>query len=264
MISDTLKNEYRYRRHFLDGRMVKAHDAIRAARVAIDSGKAKPRYYSGGLWPAPQKARGGEAWRVEGNGVLVAWYENPESFARRTGLVHEIAKREGWYGRHWDSRGWYCRPDESDEVTAPVVFQLPARNGKPVYMCGGTDPNNDGAAYLSPTLFDDLRAACSHAQTCAEQYAEAESRYQESWRKGTEAAELKRENSEARKEALEIAAEMRALRKRVDVAAAPKACEYLRGVIRDARRTIQRNLKRVESLRRDAYHVEAFEEGLAG
>lgn len=268
MITDSLKREYVYSRHYSDGRLVKAQDALRSARKRIELGKEAARYAStASLWPAKHAARGGEPWTIGGNGPTVAWFEKPQSFARYAGAVADIAKSQDWYGRDWQITGYYTDSDMCSEITKPVVYQLPSHKGKLRFLAGGSDPNNDGPAYLAPTIFDDLRAACSHAQFCASEYGESESRYQESWRKGSDAANIKREYETIRSETRDLCSELRGLRNiqgapAFIVQSAPKACAALRELIAENWAESRRLLKKIERLRRDAYHEDAFNEGM--
>jgi len=52
------------------------------------------------------------------------------------------------------------------------VFQLPGRDGKPCYIPANSDPYNDAAVLDFHLVTDELRDACTWAQSMAERYAE--------------------------------------------------------------------------------------------
>lgn len=111
-------------------------------------------------------------WKPENpHGDRYRWVENPSDGLRRVGKVHEIARNAGWYGRCWDAQGWYLDSFQS-ETTQALVFQLPARDGKPCYVPGNSNPYNDAAILDFHSVTDELRDACRWAQSMAEQYAE--------------------------------------------------------------------------------------------
>lgn len=110
-------------------------------------------------------------WEPEGRrGNRYRWVENASDGLRVVGEVHEIAKREGWHGLK--ECGWYVDNHQS-ETTVAMVFQLPARDGRPVYVPGNSDPYNSDCAVIDfNSTTEELRDSCQWAQGMAESYAE--------------------------------------------------------------------------------------------
>lgn len=150
------------------------------------------------------------------------WIEKPAHCGlRRVGYADEIA-------RDISHNGWYTDDDGiMGETLRGIVYQLPGRNGSPVYAYGYDDPNNPGACLLSFDVitgersdydypFSDLqdardaaRAADHVAKRAAEEAREYDRVFQARQRYEEKAEEL----SEVRKEAIPLIREVRKLRR---------------------------------------------------
>lgn len=129
-------------------------------------------------------------------GKHVRWIENASKGLRRVGYVDEIISL--------NHTGWYT--DEfGDSKMRGIVYQLPARNGKPVFAYGYDDPNNLDCALL---CFDNDAAtkedAARMADRFAEKNAEEEREYQEAWQAGSQYSDLNDQVKEARANALQL------------------------------------------------------------
>jgi hypothetical protein len=155
-----LINEYRRIRHTWHGR---ASMALAVARKAIATGATSPVGYPSFL---------------PGNGIGAPfqcasepcrWVEKPADYGLRfVGFADDVAARSI---RH---TGWFVG-DECGEKARGVVFQLPARNGSPVFVAGIADPYNDGPAIVAFThTTDDATTAAIWADQIAESYADEE------------------------------------------------------------------------------------------
>jgi hypothetical protein len=159
-----LINEYRRIRHTWHGR---ANMALAVARKAIATGTTSPVGYPSFL---------------PGNGIGAPfqcasepcrWVEKPADCGFRfVGFADDVAARSV---RH---TGWFVG-DECGEKARGVVFQLPARNGSPVFVAAIADPYNDGPAIVAFThTTDDATTAAIWADQLAESYADKERDYQ--------------------------------------------------------------------------------------
>lgn len=162
-----------------------------------DIANSKNRYPSsriGGM-------RGGEPFK-RGSDTM-AWFENPGDYLRLTGLSHEILELK--------YTGWYTEDDgDNGELMRGVVYQLPSRKGKKLFMYGYADPNNDGAACLSLSLADDKEDAARWADSIAEHAAERERGYNRAWQAGRDYEDLGDRVATARRECLDLIAEAKA------------------------------------------------------
>ncbi len=180
MLDEALRDEYLNRRHYGAGRIVHAKTAIEAARAAIAQGKNKKRYKSG-IWPRAQGMRGGATFQAHGESCV--WMESPGDYMRTVGAAHDIARREGW---RLDHKGWYCDDDGmTGETIHGIVYQLPAaKDHKPRYMIGASDPCNEGAALVAWGFYDDLREAMRASDSLAESVAEERRDSDAAWSAG--------------------------------------------------------------------------------
>lgn len=153
--------------------------------------------------------------------------------------------------------GWYAGEDSDGAVYRGAVYQLPARDGRAVYVEGwisgeGRRDNfrdsangEDVAGRMSAVIYLNCRhigerggaedgaelAAISAARGAdreAEIMAEREREYQTAWRAGSDAAEAIADAGVERKQARELLAELRAVRGLAD---APNICAALRRMI---------------------------------
>lgn len=160
------------------------------------------------------------------------WTERPESLGFRfVGFSDEL--RDGGRNSH---SGWFLYPDgDPAEVARGCVYQLPARDGRPVYVealrTGETlgrrtdwrDMGESGSALIFPGSVhygerggreetgdcDAIRDAARGADREAEIYAEAERDYQTAWQAGSRCADLETEAKEERAAARELVGELR-------------------------------------------------------
>lgn len=113
------------------------------------------------------------------------WVEHPAAGLRFVGKVHEIKGGERlsdnrpYFDRPLiDHRGWYV-DNFQDETVCGEVYQLPSRNGKPVYVPAIEDHCGNGGALINfHDATGDLRDAIRWADRAAERYAEDEREYQ--------------------------------------------------------------------------------------
>jgi hypothetical protein len=111
------------------------------------------------------------------------WIEHATDGMRRVGKVHEI-RSDGNYGRPYfdraivDHNGWFT-DNYQDETVCGEVYQLPARDGAPLYVPAIEDKSgSDGALCDFHSTTDDLLQAIYRADRMAERYAESEREYQ--------------------------------------------------------------------------------------
>jgi len=195
-------------------------------------------------------------------------------------------------------RGWFTDSDIYDEVYRGAVIQLPARHGRarfvPAYLesCNGgfvvstargaiceADPVAErelqrryiGKQYWTPEMESESywnecamesarNEAARDADSMAEHAAEREREYQDAWREGSDFASLGDDIQAARREALTILAERRAV-KGTD---APTLCAVIRAKVESLLSDIQEAREKREELR-DTWRPEnlqtAFNEG---
>ena len=201
---------YRYWR----ARDMTAGAALSLARLEAAIGTA--RYPVAGGTGAPGE-RGGR------------WSEKPESLGFRfVGYSDELSRL--------DHSGWFLYPDgDPAESARGCVYQLPARDGRPVYVealrTGETlrtrsdwrDMGESGSALIFPGALhygeqggreetgdcDALRSAARGADGEAEIYAECERDYQTAWQAGSRCADMETEAKEERAAARELVGELR-------------------------------------------------------
>jgi hypothetical protein len=123
---------------------------IRAAR-AEERGRAEYPPHASPTAPGQPFQIGGYACR---------WIEEPAPMLRAVDLGS---------ARH---RITAFRATESDEEFRPAVWQLPGRNGKPLYVYGHLDPNNDGPAVVCFEPTDCLITARQSAEDIAQSAAD--------------------------------------------------------------------------------------------
>lgn len=106
------------------------------------------------------------------------WIENASKGMRLCGFADDLIRL--------DHRGWYTDPEGfEDGVMRGVVYQLPTRNGSPVFAVGYADPYNDDCCCVEiRTDIEDKEEAARIADSIAERCAEREREYQEAWQLG--------------------------------------------------------------------------------
>lgn len=187
--------------------------------------------------------------------VNVRWVENVSDGLRRVGFADEINRM-----RH---RGWFTDDDgDRDEVFRGSVYRLPARDGMPQFVYGYDDPCNDDCALLSFDPVADEKEAARYADDVAESFAEAERDYHRASDAGRRFEELDVEIKGMRKEALAIAAEMRAARKAA--VQAPTICATLRAKVLSLYRRIQKARDKRAALLNDYGNCAGFRDASGG
>lgn len=184
----------------------------------------------------------------------VRWVENASRGLRFVGYADKIVRL--------NHHGWYTRDDgDSGEVYRGVVYQLSARNKVEGYVFGYADPNNDDCALVcfeTETVKEDAALRANHF---AEVFAEHEREFNRTWDAGQRYRELAEEIAQTRKDALQIGAEMRAVRAATnDKLHAPKLCATLRNEILSLYRTIQKLRKERAKLFSSYGHRDGFAE----
>lgn len=185
----------------------------------------------------------------------VRWIESTERAGLRlVGFADEVCKSEG-YSRAIDHTGWYSDPfgDSSDGLYRGIVFRLPSRHGKPVFVYGYADPFNDGAALL---CFDNdaetPMEAARHADGFAERMAEEERDYQTKEMAAERAREARESAKDLRAELRQIREQLAACRKRCKNWRKSKRYSALLGAVRhrmaELREEIATELRRASQL----------------
>lgn len=160
------------------------------------------------------------------------WIEDCNAIGlREAGAADEILSL-----RH---TGWFADAFQ-DETYRGAVWQLPGRNGRPQFVYGYPDPNNEGAALICFDVetgddsegYDAKREAARNADSMAESFAEAEREYSEAWQAARQWQELGDDMKAARQKARALVREMRlAIREGKQAGAA--ICEALRVKLAD-------------------------------
>lgn len=238
---NTFYNLFRYHRQ-------NSNKAIRALELArVDMAEKKTRY--------PKYAGNGIGARSSDG---LQWIERPQDIGLRfVGFSDDLA------GRAVGHTGWYTRDECFDSVYRGAVYQFPARDGSPVYVTGyraGSNSRKRGwsdecgteSARLelcSPIYGgtggresndDGIRDAAMLADEHARVAAEHEREYQEAWQAGADYAQLAEDIADARREFLELRAEIKSAPRPANetpsICATLRAqCESLVQTIRDAR-----------------------------
>lgn len=201
---------YKYWRQTRAGK-VTASQALSLARNDVASNVR--RYPSAGF---------GALGAADENGLR--WCENPAAFGLRfVGFADEIC-------RHIDHTGWFTDTDTLEEVYRGAVYQLPARNGRPIYLFGyregfehrrygWQDTSGVESAHIdfAHLIYGDdgededaKMAAARYADGMAESAAESAREYNEAYAKGSEYADLADTVKIERQLALELIREIKA------------------------------------------------------
>lgn len=99
------------------------------------------------------------------------WIENVSKGLRFVGTSHEINRRLplGWFTDQWQ-----------DETVSGEVYQLPGRDGEPLFVPAVSDPCNPDSACLNfSSLTSDKEDAARWADHMAEMWAESERAFRE-------------------------------------------------------------------------------------
>lgn len=117
------------------------------------------------------------AWHETRGATHARWCENPAAIGLRyVGHSDDIVRlgHKGWFT---DEGGW------NGETLRGVVYQLPSRHGRCMYVYGYSDPNGEAAALLCFDLDADSKEdAARMADQVAQWAAETEREYQDKWR----------------------------------------------------------------------------------
>lgn len=212
------------------------------------------------------------------------WIENPAALGFRfVGWSDKLARL--------DHTGWFLFPDgDPAELARGCVYQLPARNGRPLYVeairtgeetrGGWRDMGEEGAALIFPRELyrgdvgeADASRACLEAARGADReaelYAEKEREYQEAWRAGADCAQAEEEAKAERDSARELVRELRTFY-RSGFKLPPAACATIRAGLRAHIRDASKAAAKARELRNDwatlsgwrSHLAEAFAEGL--
>ena len=182
----------------------------------------------------------------------VRWVENASRGLRLVGWADEILslRHKGWYT---EDNGW------NGEVYRGVVYQLPARKGKPCFVYGYGDPDNDDCALVCFGDVEDTKeAAARSADGFAERFADEARDYNRAWQAGRKYEDLAEEVTDARQKALTICRELRAASK--VVTDTPTLCATLRETVFSLRRKINRIRRERKELLSDYGKCEGFVE----
>ena len=245
-------------RHELAAHYIEQRKAGKSPRLAIDNARARKAAglpasigLAGATYFNPWNKSHGFTWRI---------VENPR--LRRVGTTSDIA-REHSYSRRDYPLGYYLDTEICDETASPCVYQLPGRNGKPLYVPGFPDPYGNDAAFIAfGDSTDDKWQAAKWADDFARRYAEAENEYQESFRAGTRYGEAAATIKESRIELAELARDRRKAAG-VDIEA-PAICKVIDGHCRALKAAIKQAAATMAELEsRHDFDSEAFREGVA-
>ena len=196
MIPEKLRNAFVYYLRGGNGR-VSALQALAKARASVAKGETR-----------------------DPSSIPQGW--NPESDGARyvDNLAAAGLRFIGWadtlllWSHH---RGWYFDVD-SEGVYRGAVLQLPARDGRPMYLAAYADPDNDGAFIVDTTSLtsgerggaDDTGDIARAADEFARVSAEKEREYHDAWRAGQRYADLVTEARDATRDSINLASDTRA------------------------------------------------------
>lgn len=115
----------------------------------------------------------GPEFRVEGTSFRMRYVELATDGLRFVGYADDLAKRAIQH------TGWFTDEYQEDKLRG-VVYALPSRGGKPVYVSGYEGSYNEGCPCLDfSDLYDDKKDAAIDADIIAERCAKREREYRE-------------------------------------------------------------------------------------
>lgn len=173
------------------------------------------------------------------------WIENATNGLRFVDTCDAIAHAQGM-ARSIDHEGWYTDREFPEDTLRGVVFQLPGRKGKPLYVAGYAASHDcevskvqrrsswkvtNARLDLTQTfneLIDAARMSDEHARIAADNECD----YQETWRAGQRYFELGETIQENRKTVSEICRELRAYRRQFKASEFPKIRSLMRDTLR--------------------------------
>jgi hypothetical protein len=242
MINETLLNAYRYHRQITPRQHLNAVNALKRARDDVAADKA--RYSAATGYGPAYEARGSKQYR---------WIEKPSACGLRfVGYASDIVRL--------DHTGWYVDNDQNETVKG-VVFQLPGRDGKPLFVAGYEDWNNGRADSDGPVTLDfgnvslthdGARDAARRADQIAQWIAEDEREYQAAWQAGNRFAELGSDIADSRNAIKALLAERRAA-KAAKLLTYPTICDTIRRAVENALGDIATARAEREKLREGDY-----------
>ncbi|WP_315743122.1 hypothetical protein [Bradyrhizobium sp. SZCCHNR1075] len=220
MLDGTLLNEYRkYRR--ADRNPAKA---LADARNAIATGRTTYCRYDSVI---PSYAAIGAPFRHAGD--ICRWIENPAVHGFRfVGTADKIAPRSI---KH---TGWYCSDNNvSGETARGVVFQMPARDGKPRFVAGMVSDDESALIAMYDATDDDTTAAI-WADHLAERYADNAREHERVSSARARFNELAATIAEERRVCLALIAELKPRMRSFG----PATCKALREAVANLRESI--------------------------
>lgn len=221
-MESNLKTAFRF--HF--ARQLQAHRGVKPGIMAKhclalareDMAAGKARYFDSYIHRAHKDANG-----------MIYLGDKPENFGLR--LVGRVQVEPSYRNGYWDSseRSGYYADSHYSELCFPLVYQLPARDGKSRFVAaydfsdrdGGLvfdlrtifeECRRDGSHWDSVHDLDAAREAARHADSLASAAAEEEREYSTAWQAGAQWADEQEAIKAARQEALAILRERRAVK----------------------------------------------------
>lgn len=235
---------FRYHRQFGKSAM----RAIELAREDIANGKTRyPR----------ESYRFGENSPFKSGGDSLRWIERPAEIGlRKVGFADQVYKGI-------EHNGWYTDDEGDRETMRGIVYQFPARDGKPRFVSGYADPCNtdkegNRPAALSFEIFDDEKEAARNADSIANYAAEEERDYNRAWQAGRKFEELGDDISRARKACLSLIRETKAACEAIKQYAGIKAT--IRAAVAEYVSDIRKAQKERDKLERDFGDEAAFKD----
>lgn len=232
MVNQVLRDAYKHHRLVspFTGRGCVATYAMQCARRDVEIGKA--RHPSSFLIQYNRTSDDG-----------LRWIENATSGLRFVDTCDAI---KAGTARSIDHEGWYTDREFPEDTLRGVVFQLPGRKGKPLFVAGyaasyecevtkgkrrGGWKVTNARLDLTQTFnepIDAARMSDEHARIAADNECD----YQEAWRAGQRYFELGETIQENRKTVSEICRELRAYRRQFKASEFPKIRSLMRDTLR--------------------------------
>lgn len=247
---ESLVNAFRYHRHGKRTGVAHAVPASRAIELArLDVANGKTRYES-----SARDSGYGPVFQASG-ATAMRFVEKPSAAGLRfVGYAGKLARL--------DHNGWYIDNDQNETLQG-VVFQLPGRDGKPLFVAGYDEPCNGAADSDGPVCLDfgdifegdasesdnpaNLSAAIDAAgiaDQLAEWMAEYEREYQAAACAGFRYGELGETIEAERKRVLMLLDDRKRARALGDAAKFPTICATIR-------ERVAESLERIAEARRE-------------
>jgi hypothetical protein len=154
---------------------------------------------------------------------------------RDLGDAHDVVsmRHEGW-----------CADSFQDSLIIGRVLQLPARDGKPVYVPGTYSTGSDGVTLYPLDWYDDKADCARAADQYAERLAEIEREYSDAWQAGSLAASHDHDAKAIRSDIIALVRDLRKTRKTVT------GNDALQHIVMVARREVDSMLREMSRLRK--------------